>query len=238
MVVTVLPSLLVEVLVKQATVLSLSVAVGLMVGAIAALSHLPPRFQLSDTSPAVPSTTEETISSGSPAPPKESLQAVVEMGRTSVELNGEQLNQLIVQAIAQHSAGQTLLERSQGFQTTIADGRLKTGAVIRMADLPLDQLNPEERAWIQQAISVVPGLANQQMFLGIEGNPVVQDGQLRLGDSVSIKVGGMSLPLSAIAQQFGLSPGDLEQVINQGLQAQGIEIRSIEIVGDRIRIGS
>lgn len=222
---------------KQAAVLSLSVAVGLMMGAIAALSNLPSRFQISDTSSTVPLTTQGATSPSSPAPPKESLQSVIEIGRTSVELNGEQLNQLIVQAITQHPAGQTLLERSQGFQTTIADGRLKTGAVIRLADLPLDQLNPEERAWIQQTISIVPGLANQQMFLGIEGNPAVQDGQLRLGDAVSVKVGGMSLPLSAIAQQFGLSSSDLEQVINQGLQAQGIEIRSIEIVGDRIRIG-
>ncbi len=222
---------------KQAAILSLSVAVGLMIGAIAALSNLPSHFQSSDTSSTVPVAKQGTAAASSPAPPKESLQSVIEMGQTSVELNGEQLNQLIVQAIAQHPSGQTLLERSQGFQTTIADGRLKTGVVIRLADLPLEQLNPEERAWIQQAISVVPGLANQQMFLGIEGNPIVQDGQLRLGEAVSVKVGGMSLPLSAIAQQFGLSPSDLEQGINQGLQAQGIEIRSIEIVGDRIRIG-
>ncbi len=152
----------------------------------------------------------------------------------TVTLSSTQLQEWVEGAIANSSP--ELQRTAEQFNTRIEDGRLKTGTVVNLSELPIDQLQGRERELVERAVNLVPGLSNREVFVGLEGSPSIEDGQLSLNQDMVVKVGNLSLPLSVVAQQLGLSLSELEQRINQELQAKGVDIGSVEVVGDRLVI--
>ena len=123
-----------------------------------------------------------------------------------VELTAEEFNTLV----ATDSTARAFLQFAKGFKTTIDDGKLESGIVINLADVPTENLDEQRQAILHQAIQTFPGLDDQDVYLGIEGQPRVEDGQLQWDQNTHIKVGGLSLSLGETAHQLGLSPEELQ----------------------------
>ncbi|HIK42844.1 hypothetical protein [Thermoleptolyngbya sp. M55_K2018_002] len=217
---------------KKQLIWLVGIVAGVAIGALAAtalsvrqVSQVPDWY--ATESPAATTTPDPT-----PISPK-AVERLVTSG-APVELDGPQVNQIVAAAIAQSPEGRELLQN--GFSTTIEDGQIKGGVVVNLSELPTDGLTDQERAALDRVLAFVPALGRRGVYLGIEGNPTVRNGKLRLDENMTVKVGNLSLPASVVAGQLGLSLAELEARINAEVEARGIELRDVRVEGDRLII--
>ena len=140
-----------------------------------------------------------------------------------VELTAEEFNTLV----AAEPIAQKVLPLTKGFNTTIDDDVLESGFVINLANLPVENLDRQGQAVLQQVMQTLPGLENQDLYIGIEGRPRIEQGQLRWDENTRFKVGGLSLSLDDVAQQLGLSPEQLQQLIS--LELGDLNLSDVEL---------
>lgn len=154
---------------------------------------------------------------------------------TTTVIPANRLNQMVTEAIASRPYTAPILDAAKGINTSIKNGRIESGAVINLADLPLAALPAEGQQAVNQLTQTFPFLANRDVYLGIEGSPKIVDGSLSLDDT-HIKLGQLKLPIAKVASQLGLSQGDIEQQINALLSQQGLNPQDVEIVDGQLVI--
>lgn len=217
---------------KKQLIWLVGIAAGVAIGALAAaalsvrqVSQVPDWY-------ATESPTVATMPSPTPLSP-DGLERLITSG-APVELDGSQVNQIVTAAIAQSPEGQALLQN--GFSTTVEDGKIKGGVVVNLSELPTEGLTEQERAMLDRVLAFVPTLGRRGVYLGIEGSPTVQNGKLQLDESMTVKVGNLSLPASVVASQLGLSLEEVESRINAEVAARGIDLQEVRVEGDRLII--
>ena len=156
-------------------------------------------------------------------PPENPPENLPENLPVEVELTAEEFNTLV----AAEPTAREILQFAKGFNTTIDDGALESGIVINLTDVSTENLDPQRQEILQQVIQTFPGLENRDVYIGIEGQPKIEDGQLQWDQNTQIKVGDLSLSLEAAAQQLGLSLEGLQQLIS--LELGSLNISDIEL---------
>lgn len=202
-----------------------AVAVGASLGYAAMQTSALPDWYLQTTGTSLVASAESTDDGSA---------AAVSDGTTTV-IPASQLNQMVTDAIASQPYTALILDAAKGVNTSIKDGRIESGAVINLADLPLAALPTEGQQAVNQLTQTFPFLANRDVYLGIEGAPKVVEGALSLDDT-HIKLGQLKLPIAKVASQLGLSQGDIEQQINALLSQQGLSPQDVEIVDEQLVI--
>ena len=152
-----------------------------------------------------------------------------------VVISEQELNDMVTGAITSDPYAATILDSAKGVNTTIEDGRIESGMVLNLSEIPLDALPNEGQQAVEQITQTFPFLANREVYLGIEGSPAVVDGALSLDDT-HIKLGQLKLPVSKIASQLGVSQSEIEQQISQLLNQQGLSPEDIQVVDGQIVI--
>lgn len=153
---------------------------------------------------------------------------------TTVIPAGE-LNQIVTEAIASQPYTAPILETAKSINTAIKKGRIESGAVINLADLPIEAFPAEGRQAVEQLTQTFPFLANRDVYVGIEGKPKIVEGALSLDDT-HIRLGQLKLPVGSVAKQLGLSQSDIEQQINSLLSQQGLSPSDVQIVDGQLVI--
>lgn len=151
-------------------------------------------------------------------------------------LDSTEFNELVVAAIADNSSYSSLLAGARSFNTTIEGDQLKTGAVVNLADISPNQLQPRERELLQRLTETFPNLVDREIYVGIEGQPTIENNVLKLDESTLIQIGELKFSLSEVANQLGLSEQDLKNGVNVGLEVGSVDISEIEFSGDRALI--
>lgn len=149
-------------------------------------------------------------------------------------LNETDLNQLIQEKLSQSPEAAPLLEATEGLRANIEDNRLQAGAVVNLADLPIQDLPADSQQTLQQALALLPMLQNQAVYIGIDGNPKIENGQLVLGDDTRLQAGNVQFSLAEVARITGLSPAQLTEKINTALSQSGLTLDSLEVVNDQV----
>jgi len=138
--------------------------------------------------------------------------------------------------VTRHLAKSNIAPAILGFQVNLDKDRLRGGAVIRIADLPLDQLNPQEQRLVQQTMELLPALRHRQLYIGVEGQPIVQGGRLRFDEDAQVRLGNLKLPLRDAAARLGVSQSDLERQFSLELPNNQVEVEQVSIEKDRVLI--
>ena len=175
-----------------------------------------------------------------PQPNQENIEAKIEAtinkSHTSknieVKFNEREVNHLVVSKMGETPDSRRLLAATKGFNTKIQDGTLSTGAVINISEIPVDKLETSEQAAIAKIIQTFPALKNQDVYIGVEGKPIVEKGQLKLDDNTKVKLGNLSFTVSELANQLGIPKAKLEQKINLELQLGRLKVSDIELTGN------
>ncbi len=156
-------------------------------------------------------------------------------GTAAVELTDTEINTLLADGVARVTAGHHLSKAIKQINTTIEQGRLESGAVINLANIPVNDLSESEQSILSQLIATVPGLGERDVYVGVEGTPTVANGQLQL-DGISIRVGNLRWSVADVAQRLGVPPESLQQEIDRQLALHQLTINDIQIAGNSIRI--
>lgn len=159
-----------------------------------------------------------------------------ENGEVMLTLDEAQLNQLLSQAILSQEHTAQLLVNAHSWETQLSRDRIETGAVMNLADLPLEGLPPEFQAGLTQLKNAAPMLMNRDIYVGVVAQPQVRDGRLTLAQDLNFKLGQFTLPLTEVATSMGLSIEDIEQQINAVLAQQAIILNSVEILDQQLVI--
>jgi hypothetical protein len=150
-------------------------------------------------------------------------------------ISADKLNTMVTDAIASQPYTAPILDVAKGINTSIKNGRIESGVVMNLADLPMAALPAEGQQAIAQLTETFPFLVNRDVYLGVEGSPKVVDGALSLDDT-NIKIGQLKLPVASVANQLGLSQADIEQQIGALLNQQGLTLNDVEIVDGQLVI--
>ncbi len=156
-------------------------------------------------------------------------------GQVQVTLSETDLNQIAASAAANSTAA-PILEAAGGINTRIERDRIESGTVVNLSELPTDALPAEGQTAIRQLQERFPILANRDVYIGLSGQPQVQDGQLRFGNDAVIKIGQMSIPVGDAAQQIGLSQAELEAQLSNLLTQQGIRLEDVRVVDGQLML--
>ncbi len=159
----------------------------------------------------------------------------VEAGPDDVVISEAELNQLVTDAIASQPFTSPILDVAEEVSTKLENDRIESGMTINLGEIPREDLPVEAKDAIDQLLETFPFLANRDVYLGIEGNPTVVDGAIRLEDA-NIKLGPLTLPASGVASELGVSQADIEQQLNAVLDQQGLTPEDIRVVDGQIII--
>ena len=161
--------------------------------------------------------------------------SAAEISPNDVVISEGELNQMVTEAIANQPYAAPILGASKGIHTAIRDGRIESGAVMNLSELPRESLPAQGQQAIEQLTNTFPFLANRDVYLGIEGSPKVVDGALSL-DNTHVKIGQLNLPIASVASQLGLSQAELEQQIDSLLAQRGLTPADVRIIDGKIVI--
>lgn len=151
-----------------------------------------------------------------------------------VVISSGELNQIVTDAIASEPYA-PLLNAAKGVNTSIEKGRIESGLVMNLSELPLASLPVEGQQAVEQLTQKFPMLANRDVYIGLEGRPEVVDGALSLDDT-HLKIGQMKLPIGSIANQLGISQAEIEGQLGALLQQQGIAPEAVQVVDGQLVI--
>jgi len=155
-------------------------------------------------------------------------------GTHEVDLTEQDVNAIAVTEIDNLAKHTQLTDAIQSVNSTIQHGRIESGAVINLAKVPTASLSPIERKIVAQVRQTFPGLVDREIYVGIEGQPTVQNGQLQFDDSLRIKIGNVSLTTADVAQRLGVSEETLWRSLNRELRA--LQIKEVQVSGDQLRL--
>jgi hypothetical protein len=150
--------------------------------------------------------------------------------RVEIVLSEAELNQLVVEGLAQSPQTAALLQVAESVSATVEGNRVRGGLVISPADLPTENLPPQAQQAVQQALATVPMLGDRPLYLGIEGSPRIENGRLVLSDDTRIQVGRLNLTVTDVARLTGIDPAQLNEVINLTLPEVGLTLDGLEFV--------
>jgi len=155
-------------------------------------------------------------------------------GTQEVSLTSQDVNAIAVTTLNELARKTQLTDAIASVNSSIQDGRIQSGAVINLANVPPESLNPTEREIVTLIRSKLPGLVDREIYVGVEGQPTIQNGQLQFDDTLRIKIGNLSLSAADVANQLGISEATLWQTLNRELST--LQIQDVQIVNDQLRL--
>ncbi|QUS60681.1 hypothetical protein IQE94_00380 [Synechocystis sp. PCC 7339] len=139
-----------------------------------------------------------------------------------VTLTEKELGQVL-----QGEVGRQLkMESVPRLQTQIRGESLEVGTVLDPQILTNAQLSPGQQRIVDQVLPLLPS-QNQPFYVGIEGAPQLEAGQLIMTKNSRIKIGELSFSVGDVAQRLNIPPEKLNQLLQVNLEElnlQGLQI--------------
>lgn len=117
--------------------------------------------------------------------------------------------------------------------TTLQNGKVESGAVVNFENVSLEQLPPEERAFLAKVVAAFPELSRQSFYIGVEGTPTVKNGQAQLSDNMRIKLGKLSFTPAELSQRLGIPEAQIRQQLQLQVQLGNLKVDSLPLADDR-----
>ncbi|MDY6782779.1 MAG: hypothetical protein SW833_09585 [Cyanobacteriota bacterium] len=136
---------------------------------------------------------------------------------TEAQLNEQEVNRLIVTRIAEKPEGQKLLTAVRGINTNIEQDKLEIGAIVNAQNFNNSRLDESEKMALAKAVEEFPFLKNQEIYIGLESKPQVQNGRIEIDRNAKVEVGELSFTIQEVAARLGISAEQLVDKINQNL---------------------
>jgi hypothetical protein len=105
----------------------------------------------------------------------------------------------------------------KAIKTQVRQDTLRSGALLDLAameSLPAGQ----QTELVKKLLTVMPQLRGREVYIGVNGKLIEQNGQRQLSTDSKLAIGKVELPLDDVASQMNLSRSKLDQMILSYLQ--------------------
>jgi len=150
-----------------------------------------------------------------------------------IQLNENELNNLLALEIAEKSNKARLAKAVKAVKTDIVDGKLKSGAIVNISEIPTTQLGRSEAAALTKVIKSFPTLEDRQVYIGVEGNPILKNGQLVFDENSKIKIGNLSFTQAELSEELGIPESKIKQYTKLQLQVDKLKVNDIKLTDDK-----
>jgi hypothetical protein len=193
---------------------------------------------------------KETVGSkqGTPAPPLQPSQitaraavttqkivAPIEQAKVGqkidVKLSDRDLNNLVIAKLATSQPNKQLPTGVKGVKTNIKDGKIHIGALVNLGQLAASGTPDSQTAALNKITGKLIFLKDLNIFVGIVGTPIVDSSKVKFSEDTEIKVGSISFTIAQIANNLGVAPAKIQQMIDLQLQQKNFKI-------DRVNLGN
>lgn len=164
------------------------------------------------------------------------VQKPPEQKTARVPIKEPQLKQLFNAEVARKAEASGLSKAVKGVNTTVQNGTVESGAVVNLGEISIDQLPNPEREAIANLISRFPQLGDRTVYIGVEGQPIVQNGQIQLGDTVRIRLGELRFTPAELAERLGVSEDQIRQQIELQLQLGNLKVDGMDLQSEQIAV--
>ncbi len=106
------------------------------------------------------------------------------------------------------------------------NGQVEAGMVANIGDVREEELSTNDRSFLEQATSAFPSLKQRDIYIGVEGDTVVNNGVVQLGKDPQVKIGNLSYSLPDAAARLGLNEAKLRAELNAELARMGVHAPS------------
>ncbi|MBE9176094.1 hypothetical protein IQ225_13645 [Synechocystis salina LEGE 06155] len=141
-----------------------------------------------------------------------------------VTLTAKELGQVLQGEVDRHLE----VESVPRIQTQIRGEILEVGTVLDPQMLNNAPLPPGQQRIVERVLPLLPS-QNQPFYVGIEGAPQLEAGQLIMTENSRIKIGELSFSVGDVAQRLNVPPEKLKQLLQVNLDQlnlQGLQIEN------------
>jgi hypothetical protein len=144
-----------------------------------------------------------------------------------LRVSEEELRDLVLVWLADQDGGARILARTRDIRVAIGENELEVGLEILLDHRSLEKLDGDEREGIERLLQRLPLLLGQELYLAVRGVPVAKSGSLAVEGTPEIQLGALTLSLSAVGEQVGVSAAWLEDGLL--LEADGYSVEEARV---------
>lgn len=161
-------------------------------------------------------------------------QQIFNRKNVEIELSNEEVNDLVMSTLVKQLKPHQAKANVPVLRTTIKEGIIESGTVVNLSEVSQNQLSERETALLQKMLKTFPVLENRKIYVGISGEPRIENGQLKLDNDPKVKLGNLSLSLSELSQRLNIPQEQLEQKLNRSLQLGRLKVNDMELKENRV----
>ena len=151
--------------------------------------------------------------------------------KVDVQLSDQDLNNLVLSKLATSQPNKQLPVGIKGVKTNIKDGKIHIGALVNLGELAENSTPGSQTEALGKLTDKLTFLKDRDVFVGIVGKPIVEGSNVKFSEDTEIKVGGMNFTIAQLAENLGVSPAKIQQMIDLQLQQNNFKI-------DRVNVGN
>jgi hypothetical protein len=191
--------------------------------------------------------------SGSPAPPlqlsqitaraavsKQKIVSPLEQAKVGqkidVKLSNRDLNNLVIAKLATSQPNKQIPTVFKRVKTNIKDGKIHIGALVNLSQLAASGTPGSQTNALTKLTDKLTFLKDRDVFIGIVGTPIVAGSKVNFSEDTEIKVGGINLTISQLADNLGVAPAKIQQMIDLQLQQKNFKIDRVNLSNNGLSI--
>lgn len=147
-----------------------------------------------------------------------------------VKLDEGDINNIVTSEVSKNAENTKLLKAVKGSNTTIKSGKVESGFVANLSDVPVDELPAGEKSVLEKLTKAFPYLKDQEVYIGIVGQPKVENHKIKFDDNTLIRVGNLRFPLSELSKRLDIPQADLQRTIS--FELGKLEVNHVEFTRD------
>ena len=146
------------------------------------------------------------------------------------------MNNLVIAKLATSQPNKQLPTAVKGVKTNIKDGKIHIGALVNLGQLAANGSPGSQTAALTKLTDKLTFLKDRDVFVGIVGTPIVDGSKVKFSEDTEIKVGGMNFTISQLADNLGVSPDKIQQMIDLQLQQKNFKIDRVNLSNNGLSI--
>ncbi len=171
---------------------------------------------------------------------KQKIAAPIEQAKVGqkidVKLTDRDLNNLVIAKLATSQPSKQLPTGVKGIKTNIKDGKIHIGALVNLGQLAANGTPGSQTAMLTKLTDKLTFLKNRDVFVGIVGTPIVESSKVKFSEDTEIKVGGMKFTIAQLADNLGVAPAKIQQMIDLQLQQKNFKIDRVNLSNNGLSI--
>lgn len=161
-------------------------------------------------------------------------QLEVQQDSVEVQLQEQELNELLINNIAQNTSSTEIFEAATIVKPKINADEIEIGAIVNTSQLSLDNMKTHEKNFIERALATFPAVLERDVYIGVEGKLRAKNGRLQFDNNTKIKLGNVKLTIQEIADILGVPPEKIRRRLD--LEMNKLNIDEVELGGEGVRL--